>query len=80
MALYKFSAVKWCDGLAQVGVLRVGTLQDFRRIEHKRGVADPDEGKKSLYHGVDAEVFKGGTERAKAFGEAFRFPIGDGAS
>ena len=29
-----------------MGIIRVGTLHDFRRSEHKRGITDPQEGKK----------------------------------
>ncbi|MFH7042048.1 hypothetical protein ABT392_06970 [Paucibacter sp. JuS9] len=78
MALFKYGEAKWCDKLAQVGGLRVGTLHDFRRDEHKRGIADPSEGTKSVHYGVDAQVFTGGTEQAKAFGEAFGFKFGPG--
>ena len=35
-----------------MGVARVGTLHDFRRLEHKRGIADSEEGKKLVHHRI----------------------------
>ena len=32
-----------------MGVVRVGTLYDFRKEEHKRGISDPTEGKNQVY-------------------------------
>jgi hypothetical protein len=35
-----------------MGCLRIGTLYDYRKTEHKRGIADPSEGKKRVSHHV----------------------------
>jgi hypothetical protein len=37
-----------------MGCLRIGTLYDYRKIEHKRGIADPMEGKKQVSHHVSS--------------------------
>ena len=36
-----------------MGVIRVGTLHDFRRAEHNKGITDPQEGKKYVSHLID---------------------------
>jgi hypothetical protein len=35
------------------GYIRIGTLHDFRRTEHAKGISDPKEGKKSISHSID---------------------------
>lgn len=52
MVLYRYAAREHNDTLLTMGVLRVGTLHDFRKTEHKQGVADPQEGRKSIHHFV----------------------------
>lgn len=39
--------------LLNLGVIRIGTLHDFRRIEHQNGIADPKEGTKAVSHHVE---------------------------
>lgn len=51
--LYRYSAKKYNDMLLNEGCIRIGTLFDFRRSEHKAGIADPSEGKKVIVHHVD---------------------------
>jgi hypothetical protein len=34
--------------LINEGSIRIGTLHDFRRTEHRQGIGDPDEGRKTL--------------------------------
>ena len=36
-----------------MGGIRIGTLYDFRRLEHKKGIADPQEGIKSVTHNIE---------------------------
>ena len=36
-----------------MGRIRVGTLHDFRRSEHKEGLADSQEGKKAVAHHIE---------------------------
>lgn len=51
-SLYKYSESRWADLLLTDGNVRIGTIFDFRKTEHKRGVADATEGVKSIYHGI----------------------------
>lgn len=37
-----------------MGCLRIGTLYDYRRAEHRRGIADPTEGKKWVSHHISS--------------------------
>ncbi len=37
-----------------MGCLRIGTLYDYRRAEHQRGITDPSEGKKQVTHHVSS--------------------------
>lgn len=46
--LYKYLPRQYADILLVMGGIRVGTLFDFRKMEHARGVADPSEGTKSI--------------------------------
>jgi hypothetical protein len=48
--LYKYQTKQHNDGLLEVGSIRVGTLYDFRRQDHKAGIADSFEGKKIVSH------------------------------
>jgi hypothetical protein len=50
--LYRYSSQKYNDMLMNEGTTRIGTLFDFRRSEHKAGIADPSEGKKLVFHDV----------------------------
>ena len=47
--LYKYGRQCHTELLLQMGVVRVGTLYDFRKEEHKRGISDPTEGKNQVY-------------------------------
>ena len=47
---FKYSPKRHSGLLATMGGLRIGTLHDYRRAEHKRGIADPMEGKKQVSH------------------------------
>lgn len=51
--MYRYSAQKHNTSLLAIGVIRIGTLYDFRRIEHHKGIADPQEGKKEVFHHID---------------------------
>ena len=50
--MFRYSQRKFCQSLLRMGTLRVGTLHDFRRSEHKQGIADPKEGRKEVFHEV----------------------------
>lgn len=52
--LFRYQSKNYNDSLLKSGNLRIGTLYDFRRSEHKRGVADSFEGKKFVSHKIDS--------------------------
>lgn len=52
-SVFKYGEFVWNDLLVSNGGVRIGTLRNFRKDEHKRGVADAMEGIKSIYHGID---------------------------
>jgi hypothetical protein len=51
--MYRYSPQRYNSSLLTMGVIRVGTLHDFRRTEHNKGIADPQEGKKIVSHRID---------------------------
>lgn len=51
--MYRYSSQRYNSSLLTIGVIRVGTLHDFRNMEHKKGIADPQEGKKIVSHRID---------------------------
>lgn len=50
--LYRYSSSKHNEALLSRGSVRVGTLFDFRKLEHKEGISDPQEGFKKVSHHV----------------------------
>jgi hypothetical protein len=46
MHLYKYLPSVFSQALLKRGSVRIGTLSDFRRSEHKSGISDPSEGTK----------------------------------
>jgi hypothetical protein len=66
MKFYRYSAQRYTDSLLKSGEIRIGTLHDFRRSEHKRGVADPMEGRKIISHHIDSVTPGGNTIHDKA--------------
>jgi len=54
--MYRYSNSKFSNILTVLGGIRVGTLHDFRNSEHKKGIADPLEGKKTVVHRIMNET------------------------
>jgi len=54
--MYRYSNKKYNELLFKMGILRIGTLYDFRNSEHKKGIADPKEGTKSIIHNKDLQI------------------------
>ncbi|MBI4936954.1 MAG: hypothetical protein HY846_01800 [Nitrosomonadales bacterium] len=52
--MYRYSKSEFSSLLLTMGILRVGTLHDFRNEEHKVGIADSEEGKKTVHHLVES--------------------------
>ena len=50
--MFRYSEKKWNAQLQNMGILRIGTLHDFRRSEHRNGIADSQEGKKRVTHAI----------------------------
>lgn len=57
--LYKYGRRAHTQDLLKHGRLRIGTLKDYRRAEHKAGIVDPTEGKKTVYHRINGLVTYG---------------------
>lgn len=49
---FRYSGQKYNDALLALGNVRIGTLHDFRKTEHKQGIADVNEGKKRVSHHI----------------------------
>lgn len=57
--MFKYAPREFNRLLINFGCIRIGTLHDFRRTEHKKGIADKDEGRKTVSHRInDASIFK----------------------
>lgn len=52
--VYRYAESKWNDALVTSGSIRVGTLHDYRGVEHKAGISDPYEGMKSVSHHIES--------------------------
>ena len=52
--LYKYAESEWSQALLERGSVRIGTLYDFRKKEHKEGIQDTEEGLKSIIHKIDS--------------------------
>ena len=76
VALFKYGQSKHSDVLVKVGGFRIGTLHDFRKTEHRSGIADPAEGRKTIEHPVRDEVFVGGSARSAALADTFGLHTG----
>ncbi len=51
--MYRYSTKKYTQSLLAMGIIRIGTLHDFRRTEHMKGIADPQEGRKQVFHPIE---------------------------
>lgn len=51
--MYRYTENKHLESFMNQGVIRVGTLHDFRRNEHGKGIADTEEGKKIVSHYIE---------------------------
>jgi hypothetical protein len=55
LEIFKYMKPKWADKLCATGLIRIGTLYDYRRTEHLAAVADAGEGQDPMvlsYTGV----------------------------
>ena len=77
--MFRYSQWKFCQSLLKMGTLRVGTLHDFRWVEHKQGIADPKEGRKEVFHEVGhAKITDLSHPDARAATEFGVFNFGEG--
>ncbi len=51
--MYRYSVSQYNAQLLNLGIVRVGTLHDFRKSEHARGIGDPQEGKKRVKKDIE---------------------------
>ncbi|NOH19111.1 hypothetical protein [Vibrio cyclitrophicus] len=73
--MYRYSNSQFSHLLTIFGGIRVGTLHDFRNSEHKKGIADPQEGKKRVEHQIDKETISIGDRASKTARAAEEFNI-----
>lgn len=52
LSAFRYSGQRHNDSLLALGGVRIGTLHDFRRTEHKGGIADANEGIKRVSHHI----------------------------
>ncbi|MGX1087458.1 hypothetical protein [Pseudomonas sp. AP3_22 TE3818] len=71
-SVFRYSGQKYNDALLALGNVRVGTLHDFRNIEHKKGIADAKEGLKWVEHHIPHATNRDGNIHSAAI-EAFGF-------
>jgi hypothetical protein len=64
--VFKYSNTYFSRGLAELGLFRIGTLYDFRSVEHNSGISDPDEGTKIVKVQIDNETYESGGDVPKA--------------
>ncbi|ENM5895605.1 hypothetical protein NTH50_003780 [Vibrio mimicus] len=78
--MYRYSNSQFSHLLTVFGGVRVGTLHDFRKSEHKKGIADPKEGKKRVEHRIDKETVVLGdpTSKSARASEVFNAVGGNG--
>lgn len=75
---FRYAPRKYSDSLLALGNVRIGTLHDFRRSEHKRGIADANEGKKVVVHHTPFVTTEDeGSIHLRAFKEFGAIDIGD---
>lgn len=51
--MYRYSPKMYNGSLSTMGIIRIGTLHDFRKIEHMAGISDPKEGTKTVSHHIN---------------------------
>ncbi|MFS1506285.1 hypothetical protein BCU13_023365 [Vibrio lentus] len=73
--MYRYSNSQFSNLLTIFGGIRVGTLHDFRNSEHKKGIADPQEGKKRVEHHIDNETISIGDRASKTARAAEEFRV-----
>ncbi|MDN7143802.1 hypothetical protein KC131_24450 [Pseudomonas sp. JQ170] len=69
---FRYSADKYNRSLLNLGNIRIGTLHNFRKAEHKKGIADGKEGKKSVSHFIESDIVRGDGSRRSPAVEAFQ--------
>lgn len=53
-SVYKYAEREWSELFIRQGGVRIGTLHNFRKQEHAKGIADVTEGRKTIYHAIDS--------------------------
>lgn len=56
--LYKYTKREFAEGMIANGVFRIGTLSDFRRVEHGPAIGDASEGTTKLTHSVESAAWE----------------------
>ncbi|WP_311880982.1 MULTISPECIES: hypothetical protein [unclassified Pseudomonas] len=79
LPVFKYSETIHSQNLLSRGNIRVGTLHDFRKAEHKKGIADANEGKKQVSFNIPSANTDTLSEKQKKSFEQFGgFVMGKG--
>ena len=71
---------KYALGLVRHGLLRIGTLNDYRRQEHGQGVSDGDEGTKRIEVAIERQHFASGNDVPKTLASLGVIAVDDSSS
>jgi hypothetical protein len=77
MFCFRYAKSTYNDALLREGTVRIGTLHDFRRTEHAAGIADQQEGQKTVLSPVSSGLATQGNPLARHL-ENFGIQIGPG--
>ncbi len=65
MRIFKYLPRRYALGLLRHGLLRIGTLYDYQKVEHGRGIADRDEGLKQIKVAIEHRAYASGKDIPK---------------
>lgn len=65
MRIFKYLPRRYALGLLRHGLLRIGTLYDYKKQEHGRGIADGDEGFKQIDVAIEHQAYAAGKDVPK---------------
>lgn len=66
MRIFKYLPRRYALGLLRHGILRIGTLYDYKKHEHGRGITDKKEGFKQVNVAIEHETYASGKDIPKS--------------
>jgi len=70
--MYRYSSIRFNSLLCTRGEIRIGTMHDFRCLEHRKGICDPREGTKVVEHHIPDLFVKDPTDPSYRKSKDFR--------